>query len=161
ALVDLVLRDVLIDELERHLGRFCQEALELFGIRYARYLHEDAVLTLALNRRLLYARGIHPAAHDFDRLVDRATLALLHGTVRQGQRGIPGAVDVRRHVAVDVAQRLTDLVGIGSIQQFDADRTVLDREPVVPDLGLLQDVADGVLHRLQLVANDALDIDFE
>src|SRR5262249_37831398 len=77
--VDLVLSDVLIDELERHLGRLGQEALEFFGIRDTRDLHEDAVLALALNRRLLDARGVHPAAHNFDRLVDSTTLARLNG----------------------------------------------------------------------------------
>ena len=60
--------DAGIDQLEGQLGGAPEQRLDVLRIVHARELHQDAILALALDRRLLGAGLVDAAADDFDRL---------------------------------------------------------------------------------------------
>jgi len=133
-------RDVLIDELERHLGSFFQKGLEFLRIGDARHLYENAVVALALNRWFFHTRFVDAAANHLDRLLDRPALTRLDDILRQRHRDVAGSIDIECHLAIDIAQRVAETVRIARIRQLDDDLAVVDTDTCVADLGLLQDV---------------------
>src|SRR3990170_1855077 len=65
-----------LHHMERELCFRADQPLQLFDVRDARHLHDDAVLALAHDGRLARAGFIDAAANHLDRLFDRALLEL-------------------------------------------------------------------------------------
>src|SRR5204863_6366696 len=96
--------DALIDQLKGQLGGAPQQRLDAFGIVDSGQLDEDAVLPFALNRRLLGAGLVDPAADDLDRLLDGLAAARLgRGRAELHRAGAVGG-DFDGEVRVDLGE---------------------------------------------------------
>src|SRR5262249_45133873 len=94
-----------VDQLEGQLGGAAQQRLDVLGIVDPGQLDKDAILPLALDRRLLGAGLVDPAADDLDRLVDRLLPARLRRLLGKAHRPGAGGGDLDGEVAVDLAER--------------------------------------------------------
>ena len=94
--------------MERHLGGTAEQLLDVLGIVDARQLHQNAILTLALNSRLFCPRLVDAPTDDLDRLVDRGLAPRRHGDVAVAQRHLAVAADRRDEIGVEVAEQLLD-----------------------------------------------------
>src|SRR6266403_2005603 len=110
----------------------------MLGIVNAGQLDEDAVLSLALDRRLLRAGLVDAAADDLDRLLDRLAPAgfARHRTEPHGPR--PAAADLDGELGVDLAEDLPRIVDPVAVADRENDRIAFDIEAGVADLGVAQ-----------------------
>ena len=154
-------RDAGVDQLKGQLGGAAEQCLDVLGIVDAGQLHENAVLPLALDRRLLDPGLVDAAADDLDRLVDRLAPP---GFGRHGaEADRPGSVGRDRHgqVRIDLGQRLSRIVDALGLADLEHDRVVFDREPGIADVGVEQRVAHIVDQRVEPLALGRGDIDLE
>jgi len=96
-------RDVHIDQLEGELRGAAEQRLDMLGVVDAGQLHQDAVRSLPLYRRLLGAGLVDPPPNDLDRLIDRLAAARLGGDGAEAHRPRSVRGDVDGQVRVDFA----------------------------------------------------------
>ena len=131
----------------------------MLGIVDAGQLDEDAILPLALDRRLLGAGLVDAAADDLDRLLDGLAAARLGRDRAELHRA--GAIGRNFHDEVRVvlgesAFRLLDAVGVADRK---GDRVAFDIEAGISDMGIAQCIADAVGNRVEALALRRIDID--
>ena len=123
----------------------------------ARELHQDAILALALDRRLLGPGLVDAAADDFDRLLDGLAHAVEHRGLRNRQADHAAAGIGHLKVALTAgshqsAQRLGQLAQLGErrlhvgfLGDANLDRVVAHGDAAgEADLGIAQRPADVV-----------------
>src|SRR5262249_30829713 len=150
-------RHRLIDQAERQLGGLAENFEQLLRIAEAGHLHQDAVVSLALDGWFDQAHRIHAPPENFDRLIDGLTDAFKQRGFRGGEPDRPAAdildVDRARTGAADEsAERLRQFPELGQpLLQIALANDRLDR--IASDHGsagetdarLAQDAADIVL----------------
>ncbi len=154
-------RDRGIDELKRQLGGAAEQRLDMLGIVHPRELDEDAVRSLALDRRLLGPGLVDAPADDLDRLIDCLPAPRLGCNRAEAHRSRAVGGDLDGEVRIDLAQGLArgfDLVGLADRED---DRIAFDAEPGIPDIGVTQRVAHIVDDRVEPLALRCGDIDLE
>src|SRR3984893_1457583 len=114
-------RDGSIDELEGELGGPTQQRLDVLGIVDPRQLDEDAVRSLALDRRLLGTGLVDAAANDLDRLVDRLPAPRLGRNSAEPHRPRAVGGDVDGEVRIDLAQRLARILDAAGLANRESD----------------------------------------
>src|SRR6266550_1039143 len=154
-------RHALVDQLKAQLGGAAQQRLHMLGIVDPRQLHEDAVLPLALDRRLLGAGLVDAATDDLDRLLDRlATAALGRGGAELHRAGAVSA-DFDGEVGVDLGKRFFRVLDTVGLADREGDRVTFDIEAGITDMCIAQGAADTVDNRAEAIALSCCDIDFE
>ncbi len=157
----LIEGDGAIDELEGELGGPPEQRLDVLGIVDPRQLDEDAILTLALDRRLFSPGLVDAPADDLDRLFDRLPAARLSGDLGELHRAGAVAADLDAQVGVDLGERLPRVVDAVGIADREHDRVAFDIEPGIADLRIAQRVAHAVGDRVEALALRRGDIDLE
>src|SRR5437879_3185147 len=99
-------RHALVNQLKAQLGGAAQQRLDMLGIVDAGQLDEDAILPLALDRRLLGAGLVNAAADDLDRLLDRLASPALGRDAAELHCAGAIAGDLDRQVGVDLGAAL-------------------------------------------------------
>ncbi len=147
-----------VDQLEAQLGGAAEQRLDVLGIVDPRQLHQDAVLALALNLRLLGAGLVDAAADDLDRLVHRLAPLRLGRNRAEGDCSGPVAGDRHGQVGVDLAQRVARRLDRCRIAQLEGDRRAFDLKAGIADVRVAQRVSDVVDDRVEPVALGGGDI---
>src|SRR5262249_40127728 len=155
------------------LGGLADQVDELLGIAEPRHLYQDAVVALALDRRLDQAHGVHAPPDDLNRLVDDLADALDDRRLGdcQPDEATAGVLDVERALtarAEETRERLRKLAQLGQslllvvVTQAYLDGIAADRRRRRDaDAVLAQHLAHGIEERLQLLATYVVDIDLE
>src|SRR5262249_50461615 len=160
-----------IDEAERQLGGLAENFEQLLGIAEARHLNQNAIVSLALDRRLDEPELIDALADDLDRLIDD-----LPGTFKQRGLGrsephhaTADVLDVERGgsgAADEPAERLRQFPQFRqSLLQIVLANSYLDRIAAddgstgETDTGLAQDAADVVLQRQEFLTANIVGVD--
>src|SRR5262249_13901909 len=158
---------------EGELGGLAEDVEQLLRIPETRHLHQDAVVALALDRRLDQTELVDALADDLDRLIEHLPRALEKRRLGDGQTNDAAAdvLDVERALAGgadEAAERLRQLAQLGEpllqvvLADHDLYRVAADhRGARETDAGLAQDLAHVVLQRQQLLPAHVVDIDLE
>src|SRR5437763_16557003 len=101
----------------------------MLGIVDPGQLDEDAVLPLALDRRLLGAGLVDTAADDLDRLLDRLAPPALGRDGAELHRAGAIAGDLDGEVRVDLGEGLFRLLDPVGLTDREGDRVAFDIEP--------------------------------
>ena len=90
-----------VDEAERELGRLAEDIEQLLRIPETGHLHQDAIITLALDRWFDEAKLVDALADDLDRLIDHLPDALEQRGLRdrEAHEAAPDVLDVERALA--------------------------------------------------------------
>ena len=127
------------DQAELELGGRAEKVLEMLRILQAGHLDQDTVVALALDRRLLGARGVDTAAKHLDRLVDGAVHLVgdpgfgelhLHEAVIRGVDAVilNGARQGGSERVGLIAKNLHDLVALGRVGNMELHAPALDAD---------------------------------
>ncbi len=138
------------DHVELQLRRLADQCLQAARVAEARRLDQNAVVALALDRRLGGAELVDAAVDDLDRLLDDAADALRQAGVGIDEAHQPVVVDGKvelvdraageQAVVERVAQRLealARLVELGEVADAQLHRLALDAEAGVADARIL------------------------
>src|SRR5262244_420791 len=108
----------------------------MLGIVDPRELDENAVLSLALDRRLLGAGLVNAPSNDLDRLIDRLPAACLSRYGAEVHRPGSVALYLDGEVRIDLAQGLARLLDPIGFADRKHDRIAFDIEPRIADIGV-------------------------
>src|SRR5205807_5854167 len=122
---------------------------------------EDAVRTLALDRRLLGPGLVDAPADDLDRLIDRLPAPGLGRNRAEAHRPRPVGGNVDGEVRIDLVQGLARAFDLAGVADREDDRIAFDIEPRVTDIGVAKRVAHIVGDRVEALALRRGDIDLE
>src|SRR4029450_9615223 len=162
-----------VDEAERQLGGLTENLEQLLGIAETGHLHQDAIVSLTLDRRLDEPELVDPLADDLDRLIDDLPDALEERGLRGAQPHPPPAdvLDIdraRTGAAEEAPERLRQLAKFRqsllqiALANGDLDRIAADDGSTSEaDAGLAQDAPDIVLQCHELLPTHVVDIDLE
>src|SRR5690606_30158994 len=132
--------------------------LETFGIVETRYLYDDAVVALPLDRRLRCPELVHTAADDLDGTLDDVAREALQFVIGIGHRhgSVVGDDDV--HADAEFLQLGASGIDSGKVPQLQPDLVAGDPEIAVPDIGLPERRADAVDHAVQPILDHRIEV---
>ena len=162
-----------VDQPESQLGGLAEHLDELLRISQSRHLHQHAIDALPLDRRLDQPELVDPLVDDLDRLLDHLPDALEDRGLGHREPNQPAAhvLDVERARAgraEETAERLRQFSQLRqpllqvAFANAHLDRVAADdRSAGKPNARLAQDLADVVLHRLELLPAHVVGVDLE
>ena len=133
----------------------------MLGVVDTGQLHQDAVRSFALNRRLLGPGLVDAPANDLDRLIDRLAPSCVGGNRAEPHRPRSVSGNLCNKVRINFAQCLTGIIDTVGLTDGKRDRIALDVEAGVADVGIAQRVADIVNQRVETLTLRSGDVDLE
>ena len=124
-------------------------------------LHQDAVLALALDRRLAHAGLVDAAAHDLDRLLERGDPGVGRRLLRQRQPRGAVPVDLDRGLRVERFEHAPRPLDVGRVADFESDLAARGAQPAIADPRPAQALAGRVHDALQPLGDHHVQFDLQ
>src|SRR5437588_6300 len=162
-----------VDHAERELGSLADEIDQLLRVSETRHLHQDAVVSLSLDRRLHQTKLVDPTANDLDRLIDHLTHALEDRRIGYGEPNQPTAdvLNIERTLSGGAEHASERLRKLSQLRQslLKIALTDMDLDAVAPDHWragetdprLPQNLADVILQGHELLSAHVALVDLQ